>query len=328
MIFDPMLPGWLLVAIGILLLGWVVFCFRRASRRARMLWLGRGVMVIALIGALSRPGIGSAPTEVADESVDVLFVLDTSASVAAEDWQDGATRLDGMREDIEQLAEQHPGARYSLVSFGSSAVQRLPFTTDASALQHSISTLQPEPSQYSSGTSVGAAADLVGEILESAASEYPDRVRVVYYLGDGEHTADGEPESFAGSADLVQGGAVFGYGTAAGGRMLEYDRYGPTGEYIQNRDEEDAISQLEEERLAQIAAQLELEYRLRTAAEPVAAAQIDPGRGQSLDGSTTQLTSQPLYWVFALVVLAWLLVEVWVLGRAGRELRRARELAE
>lgn len=328
MTFNPMLPVWLLIVIGLVLLGWVAYSLVRSSRRARMLWLGRGVMVLALIGALCRPGIGAVPTEVADESVDVLFVVDTSASAAAEDWADGEPRLEGVRGDIESLAGQHPGARYSLVSFGSTVVQRMPYTTDTTALDHAVSTLQPEEVRFASGSSVGAAADLVEEILDSAATEYPDRVRVVYYLGDGEHTAEDKPESFDGSADLIQGGAVLGYGTEDGARMLEYDRYGPTGDYITDRQGQDAISKLEAATLEEIAEQLDVPFVLRTAGEEAIAADVDPGRGQMLDGGSTQLTAFPLYWVLALVVLALLLIEVWALGRAASELRDARELAE
>ncbi|MGO1542933.1 MAG: vWA domain-containing protein [Gulosibacter sp.] len=328
MTFNPLLPSWLLVLLGVALLAWVIYSGIRASRRTRMLWLGRAVMVVALIGALARPGVGSVAAEVADESVDVLFVVDASASSAAEDWADGRPRFEGMAEDVTTLAQQHPGARYSLVSFGSDAVQRLPFTTDASALSQAVERLQPEDVAYAQGSSVGAAAELVHEILDSASTDYPDRVRVVYYLGDGEQTAEESPESFGDSADLIQGGAVYGYGTEAGGQMIEYGRYGATGDYIQDENDEDAISELEEENLVEIAEQLSVPYELRSAEDEITPAQVDPGRGQALEGSSTQLTTFPLYWVFALVVLGWLLVEVWVLGRAASELRRARELVE
>lgn len=320
-----MLPLWLLTLIALALLGWVAYCFARAHRGARILWLGRGLVVLGLIGALLRPGVGSVPTEVADESVDVLFAIDMSASSAAQDWDDGRPRFEGMMDDVEALAQQHPGARYSLVSFGSTAAQRLPFTTDATALQQAVRMMTPEDTRYSQGTSIGVAADLVEEILSSAAKEYPDRVRVVYYLGDGEHTAEEQPDSFADSAGLIEGGAVLGYGTAVGGAMLEYDRYGTTGEYVQDRSGRDAISQIEEANLEQVAAELEVPYQRRAASEPLDAAEVDPGRGQRLDGGSTQTTSFPLYWVFALFVSGWLLVEVWVLARAARELREARE---
>lgn len=328
MTINPMLPVWVLLALGIAMLVWIAYCLVHASRQARMLWLGRGIMVLALVAALFRPGIGAVPTEVADESVDVLFVVDTSASSAAEDWGGNQPRLKGMKEDIEALAQRHPGARYSLVNFGSIAAQRLPFTTDATALEQSIQSLIPDDARYSAGTSIGAAAALVEEILDSAAKQYPDRVRVVYYLGDGEQTADGEPESFVDSADLVQGGAVLGYGTTVGGRMIAYDQYGPTGTYVRDTEGHAAVSEIEEENLEIIASQLRVSYQLRTSADPPVAAEVDPGRGQKLDGGSTQLTTFPLYWTLALIVLSWLIVEVWVLGRAARELRDARELVE
>ncbi|MDJ1369856.1 vWA domain-containing protein [Gulosibacter molinativorax] len=328
MTFNPMLPAWALVLIGIVLLAWVGYSLALASRATRMRWVLRGVMVLALIAALFRPGIGAVPTEVADESVDVLFVVDNSASAAAEDWNGTEPRFEGMKTDVVALAQQHPGARYSIVSFGSAAVQRLPFTTDATALQQSLDTMYPEEVRFASGTSIGAAAELVADILDSASTEYPDRVRVVYYLGDGEHTAEAGPESFGDSAGLIQGGAVFGYGTADGGRMREYDRYGTTGSYVRKNEGGDAVSQIDEEALQTIAGELNVSYQHRTAADQPVAAKVDPGRGQSLDSESTLRTTFPLYWIFALVVLAVLLTEVWALGRAAAELRDAREQLE
>ncbi|SJM48405.1 VWA domain-containing protein [Gulosibacter sp. 10] len=328
MTFDPIMPAPLLLLAAAALLAWAGYCAFRADRRARLRWLGRIAMVAALVVALARPGIGQVSAEVADESVDVLFVVDTSASIAAQDWDGEASRLDGVVEDIGELAAQHAGARYSVVTFGSYAVQRLPFTTDATALGNALDRLQPESVQNAQGSSIGAAAPLVEEVLDGARRDYPDRVRVVYYLGDGEQTAAGEIESFADSAELIQGGAVLGYGTEAGGRMPEYGEFGPTGSFVKDRNYEDAVSRIDEGNLEAVAEELDVPYAPRSADAPVEAAEVDASRGQSLDSSSTQLTTFPLYWVFALVVLGWLLLEGWFLGRAANELRSAREMIE
>src|SRR5690606_39283043 len=57
------------------------------------------------------------------------------------------------------------------------------------------------------------------DTLRAATKSSPDRSRMVFYLGDGEQTSSGEPESFKGGAKYVDGGAVLGYGTAEGGPM-------------------------------------------------------------------------------------------------------------
>lgn len=328
MTLSPMLPGWLLVVIALALLAWVVLNFFRSDRRARLMWVGRAVMVLALVAALARPGVGTVSVDIADESVDVLFVLDMSASSAAEDWDGTQERLEGMVADVEELASQHPGARYSLVTFGSYGVQRLPFTTDASALVHLLERLQPESAMYAQGTSVGAGAGLVEDILDGASLDYPDRARVLYYLGDGEQTAPEEPESFADSVDLIQGGAVFGYGTSIGATMPEYDEFGATGADVLDREGNPAISRLDEDNLIDIADQLDVRYEWRSADSPIGASEVDVGRGQSLDATSSLITTFPLYWVFALIVLAWLLVELWLLGRLTNELRTERERIE
>ena len=57
----------------------------------------------------------------------------------------------------------------------------------------------------------------------------------MFYLGDGEQTAAGEPPPFTIPAGLIHGGAVLGYGTADGGRMKSTRaRYDASPSYIQD----------------------------------------------------------------------------------------------
>jgi Ca-activated chloride channel family protein len=250
MTFNPMLPVWLLVAFGLLLVGYVMFALVRAEGRARLMWVGRLVLVLALVGAIARPGVGSVAANVANDAVDVVFVVDTSPSIAAEDWDGGEMRLDAVKDDIAELAAAHPGARYALITFGRTAVQRLPFTNDATALQESVNQLAPDDAYYAMGSSPFAAADLLEEVLQGAADADTkgERARLVYYLGDGEDTGGDRPLDFSDSATLIQGGSVLGYGTEAGGRMRAYDEYGRDyGDYIYDtRTYEDGISVIDE----------------------------------------------------------------------------------
>lgn len=38
-----------------------------------------------------------------------MLVVDTTASIVAEDWGDGEPRLDGIRDDVRALVEEYPG---------------------------------------------------------------------------------------------------------------------------------------------------------------------------------------------------------------------------
>lgn len=326
MTWNPMLAPWLLVVVAVLLVGYVAYAAIRASARARLMWLGRLVMVLALVAALARPGIGTYSANVANDAVDVVFVVDTSASVGAEDWGSEAVRLEGMKADIKQLAADHPGARYAMITFNSVASQRLPFTTDATALQEAVDLLTPEDGYYAMGSSPTVAADLLHEVLQDAVEADPEgeRARLVYYLGDGEDTLGGEEEDFSESAGLVQGGSVLGYGTTAGAKVRAYDTYERDyTDYIYDYGSyEPGISKIDEDNLDSIAQQLRVSYQHRDAASEPVAADVDVRRG-TLAPDTANRMSFPIYWVFAMVIVAWLLVESFLLVRAGREVRDA-----
>ena len=142
-----------------------------------------------------------------------------------------------------------------------------------------------------------------------------------------EQTADGEPESFAGSAELGDGGAVLGYGTTEGGQMrrVEAGVDGDAGEVLEDPTTgEPAVSTIDEEALGAIAEELGVPYQHRTAGEapelPEAPASTTVVADQATPGARTELS-----WAIAIVVAALLLAEVVLAAaRMGRTLRLTR----
>lgn len=325
MTWNPIFPAWLVVLITLALVGVCVWgLVRTASRGGRTGWLVR-IAVAVLIGiACLRPGLGTQAAQTAQSEVDVLFVVDTTASMVAEDW-DGRPRMEGVKADIAALALAHSGARFGLITFDSAAVQRLPFTTDATALQSAVDTLRPEVTMYSAGSSIGIASTLVSRVLKKTAEQEPERARIVYYLGDGEQTSSKDPESFSSSASSLSGGAVLGYGTAQGGPMLEtvgnFSSQPPS--YIETPSGERAISTIDEGNLGAVAEQLGVPLQLRAPGTDVQPAAVDASKLDTAAGGDVE-TAFELYWIFALAAALLLLREVWVNVRATRELQRAR----
>ncbi|KQO82684.1 hypothetical protein ASF17_06470 [Frigoribacterium sp. Leaf263] len=331
-VFDPVLPVGVLIVAAAVLGGFAVWRLvaERRSPRLRAAWARRTAVVVLLLVIAARPGVpgGSSPASAAD--LNVFFVVDTTSSIAAEDWGDGAPRLDGVRADVASVTEQLAGARFSLISFDSSAVLRTPLTDDASALLTAARVMNREITYYSSGSSISEANDLLAERLSEARETDPGRANVVYYLGDGEQTADEDPGSFAAAADDVDGGAVLGYGTAEGGRMKVFDGYGDdysTDEYIVDRTRAgspEAVSRIDEEALRTIADQLGVPYVHREADTPVDAAVADArdGRVVSTDARAESVTE--LYWLAAVPLVVLVLLDVLLVLRALGEIRPAR----
>ncbi|MGO2521698.1 MAG: vWA domain-containing protein, partial [Microbacterium sp.] len=262
MIFQPVLNIFLLI----LLFAPVAYVVVRMLMRGdRMLWSLRLLMLLACFVMLLRPGIPGGATQTLATDTDIIIAVDTTASIAAEDWDGDAQRLDGVRADVQAIVDEYPGARFALITFDASAQLRLPLTTDTTALVSSLEILSPEVTDRSQGSSIGIANELLEETLANAADSAPDRSRMVFYLGDGEQTVTSDPESFADSAQYVDGGAVLGYGTAEGGPMkVTSGSFGGDGEYIEY-DGEKAMSVIDDANLQTIAEELGVPFELRDA---------------------------------------------------------------
>jgi Ca-activated chloride channel homolog len=343
MTLQPVLPWWLtatLTAVAGLFLAWqLVLASRERGARNRpgdgqfREWLFRSALVLLLLAAALRPGVPGGNAEAATADVNVFFVVDTSSSIVAEDYGNHTPRLDGVRQDVMAIAGELAGARFSLLTFDSNAVVRMPLTTDTSALDTAVAVLQPQVTAFSKGSSITSARKLLTERLRSARESHPERPRLVFYLGDGEQTSAAAPEAITVDDGLVNGGAVLGYGTPEGGRMKENTgpRSGSDGRagYIQDRSSgsgRDALSVIDEAKLQWIASQLGVPYVHRSAGDAVAPMMqaADPGKLERAPESAGLDGRLELYWIFALGAFPLGLREAFVLLRQWRRLPAAR----
>lgn len=265
-------------------------------------------MLLLVLAAILRPGLPGGSAQAATADLNVFFVVDVTTSMVAEDYGSGEPRLEGVRQDIMAIAEELPGARFSVITFDTKGHVRMPLTTDTLALQTITSVLEPQVTAYAKGSSITAARDVLAERLAAARDSHPERPRLVFYLGDGEHTSAEEPKKLELGQGMVAGGAVLGYGTAAGGRMKENtgrDSDGGTGAaYVQDGRggaARDALSTIDEGRLQGIASQLDVPYVHRGAGDPPAEMlqRAVPGTLERMpdDGAVSGRTE--FYWVFA-----------------------------
>ena len=322
---HPVLPWPVAVLLGLVLVGLCVAALltRPAQRRRWALRTGAAAAVaLALLG----PGVAGAQAPQASRAINVWFVADTTSSAMARDYPGGKPRLDGYREDIPKIAEALPGARFSLVTFDSSARATMPLTTDTNALQTAVDTMSQEITLYSAGSSITVADEYLRGALTKSKERYPERARVVFYLGDGEQTNGQAPTPFD-LGDLVDGGAVLGYGTAKGAPMANLTSIGESDGDITTTDGQTAISKASEDDLKKLAEQLGVPYVHREGGDIAPAlAQAEPGELVE-DASASAPTHVSLVWVLATLAAALLLVDLWLVSRdVSRITRAAREM--
>lgn len=285
--------------------------------RATALVVARRVAIaLTFVLILLRPGFGQADVAAQVADVDVLVVLDRTRSMAALDHAGREPRIRGVQEDLADLAEELPGARFALLTFGAESRLTLPFTTDVAAFGAAVETLDLERPREGSGSSAARPVPEVVEVLERAAEQQPTRRRVVVFVGDGEDTAsDGEGRSYEEIADLVVGGVVLGYGTTDGAVMPASDDLDDGAGYVEDPETgNDAISRADPENLDRIADQLDVRFLERTApgdieevVDSFGASYVDGERG---DGRPA---AHDVTWLLGLVLLGLVLLEL----RAG-----------
>lgn len=318
---HPVIPWPLAVLLGLVLVGVAVAALvTRPEQRRR--WVLRTGAAAAVALALLGPGVAGAQAPQATRAINVWFVVDTTSSSMARDYKDGQPRMDGYKEDIAKIAEALPGARYSLVTFDATARTTMPLTTDSNALATAVETMRQEVTLYSKGSSITVAQEHLRRSLEQSEQRYPQRSRVVFYLGDGEQTNGQAPEAFD-MGGLVDGGAVLGYGTADGAPMANLNSIGESDGDITTADGQTAISKASEDDLKKIADQLGVPYVHRDGGS-ISPALTDADPGELVEDSTARTpTHVSLVWVCATVAAVLLLIDLWLLVRETSRLARA-----
>ena len=256
---DPILPIWLMT----------ILCIGMLLMKRKGLWnYIRQILIVLLLFAMNlRILVFAYDVPKTELNVDVLFVIDDTMSMLAEDFDDGGLRLDAVKDDREYIMDMMAGARFSVISFGNQAQKLMPFTSDASIVMTTIETLEGQTKYYANSTSLNLPFTVMRDTLERSYEEDRFRARVVFFMSDGEITEmNGKLGSYKEAEKFVSAGAVLGYGTTEGGRMQVRNFDGDTGArfYMQTRGKdgflEDAISKIDEKNLNSIADDLDITY--------------------------------------------------------------------
>ncbi|MBO4926884.1 MAG: VWA domain-containing protein [Clostridiales bacterium] len=259
MIINPILPIWLM---SILCIGMLVM-----KRKGVWNYI-RQILIVLLVFTLNlRIMVFSQDIKKKELNVDVLFVIDDSMSMLAEDFDGDGRRIDAVKDDCEYIMDKMESCRFSVISFGNYAYRLCPYTSDTNVVLSAIKSLEGQTQYYAQGTSLNLPFPQILEALEKDQEQDEERVQILFFFSDGEITSKKEKlGSYEDAADYLVSGAVLGYGTEKGGKMKVKSYEGDYGDsfYMKTRDENgnlvDAISKIDEKNLQSIADDMELEY--------------------------------------------------------------------
>ena len=254
MIINPIIPLWLMGIICIVLL-----CFKRKGVFNYI----RQIIIIVLIFVINmRIMVSSGDMANMTNNIDVLFVVDNTISMLAEDYNGNERRLDAVKNDCNYIMEEFAGASFSLVVFDNMVERKMPYTIDTDVVANALEVLQGQSQYYAKGTSLN---DVMGE-METLLKNTRDTYKIIFFVSDGEVINSEELKSYKGLSKYVDSGAVLGYGTDEGGimRPKHFSLDDEVEEILYYYDEDDnwvqAISKIDENNLRQIAKDLDVGY--------------------------------------------------------------------
>jgi len=138
------------------------------------------LVILALVAGLIDPRWGVHYEEVQQRGVDVVFVLDVSRSMLAEDVK--PNRLERAKQYIRDVVDQLSGDRVALVTSAGVASVKCPLTVDYGAFRLSLDEITPE-SAARGGSMLGDALRVAGE--QAWIDEVKD-YKILIVLSDGE----------------------------------------------------------------------------------------------------------------------------------------------
>lgn len=302
--FFPIIPIWIMIIVCSLLLLFVILKSKKKLIQ---------IMIIILLFIINlRIMIPSNNSKILANNLDVLFVVDNTISMNAEDYNGKNTRLSAVKKDCKYIINRLNGARFSLITFNNTAKIVTPYTKDANLTKEAIDIIEPIDKLYAKGSSLNTPIKTIISSLESS-KEKEDRIRIIFFISDGEITDESRLKSFQEISKYIDNGAVLGYGTAKGGYMKSKSSYSDQEEYIKdynNYNYEKAISKIDENNLKKIAKDINIEYINMEKQSKInnKLNEIEKLANSSIE-SNDKRTYDDTYYIFVIPLLFLLLVE-------------------
>lgn len=213
-----------------------------------MLSLGISFLILGLVN----PKIGTQLETVKREGVDIVFAIDVSKSMLAEDI--APNRLEKSKRLVSAIINQLANDRIGIIAYAAQAIPQLPITTDYGAAKMFLQALNTNMLS-SQGTALDAALDLSGTYFD----DEDQTNRVVFLISDGEDHSEEGASAAQRAANMGIRIFTFGVGTDEGS-PIPIKRNGVVESYKKDMKGETVITKRNPVILQEIAEAADGEY--------------------------------------------------------------------
>lgn len=213
-----------------------------------------------LVLGLVNPKIGTKLETVKREGVDIVFAIDVSKSMLAEDI--APNRLEKAKRIVSEIINQLASDRIGIIAYAGQAYPQLPITTDYGAAKMFLQSMNTNMLS-SQGTAIDAAINLASTYYDDSQQTN----RVLFIVSDGEDHSESATSNAVENA-IQNGIRIFTIGVGkAKGAPIPIKRNGVVESLKKDNQGEVVITKLNEAVLTEIA---------------------DRGNGDYIDGSNTE----------------------------------------
>lgn len=206
------------------------------------------VIVLALLGlifGLVNPKIGTKMETVKREGIDIVFAMDVSKSMLAEDI--APSRLEKSKQIVSQIINQLGNDRIGIVAYAGSAFPVLPITSDYSVAKMFLQSMSPDMVS-SQGTSLDEAIQLSGTYFDDKSKTS----KLLILISDGEDHSEGAQVAAEEANKQGMRIVTIGLGTEKGG-TIPLKVNGKVQSYQRDNNDEVVVTKLNRASLQAIA---------------------------------------------------------------------------
>lgn len=198
----------------------------------------------SLIIALANPKIGTKMETVKREGIDIVFAIDVSKSMLAEDM--APNRLDKTKQIVSQIINQLGSDRIGMVAYAGSAFPVLPITTDYGVAKMYLQGMNTDMVS-SQGTSLEDAIKLSANFFDKGNATN----KLIILVSDGEDHSEGYEDAIEEAVKVKAKIITIGVGTEKGG-PIPLKRNGVVESFKRDQNDEVVVTKLNPEILREI----------------------------------------------------------------------------
>lgn len=317
LLFKPIIPTIIMIIVSVIVLTLIIINKKNLISR---------IAIVVLIFIISqRPMIKNGASVTYNLDMDVLFVIDNTMSMNAVDVNND-TRLNAVINDCKHIMDEMAGANFGIISFNNYSQIRIPFTYDTQIAINVIDNLKIVDPSYATGSTLSLPYNDMQMLLTSSKSKDKHH-RVVFFISDGELTNEDkltlDLSKYKDLVDLINDGAVLGYGSSEGAKIKVTEGVALKGlvdsdNYLLDKSQTPnvpAISKMDESNLNELADMLSLDYIHMTKTANIDRKISKIKENAVMIEKENSIANQDLYYYFSLLLLAALLYELYYYRR-------------